>query len=278
MLRHCRLLPIAVALLVPAATASAREACQERTLSLRYSPQEGRHWCWAASGQMVMEWLGEKPQHACQCRQAEQVLGVTGCCASSTSCTRAADAPAACDEPRWPGFVDRPERYRFHYETTCDDLPGRQDDVACDLRPLGWRELTAEICAGRPVLAALRAAGSTQGHVVVVKGFSTRPHRRVLVVDPIQLCPPGRDCEGELDEAFWLSYDEFAAGWGGRRHWVDFHGIRAGSEKRSARPTKKHLEPKGREVARSARRAREDKDAGPRRAFVSRGQGDGYAR
>ena len=190
MLRSCRLLPIAVALLVPAATASAREACQERTLSLRYSPQEGRRWCWAASGQMVMEWLGEKPGRSCQCRQAERVLGVTGCCASSTSCTRATDAPAACDEPRWPAFVDRPERYRFDYETTCDDLPGRQDDGACDMRPLGWRELAAEICAGRPVLAALRAAGSTQGHVVVVKGFSTRPSRRVLVVDPLQLCPP----------------------------------------------------------------------------------------
>lgn len=62
--------------------------------------------------------------------------------------------------------------------------------------------------------------------MIVVKGFSTRPDRRVLVVDPKRLCPPGRDCEGELDEGFWLSYEEFAQGWDGRSHWVDFYGIR----------------------------------------------------
>jgi hypothetical protein len=64
------------------------------------------------------------------------------------------------------------------------------------------------------------------GHTLVVKGFSTHPDRRVLLVDPAQLCPPGRDCEGELDEGFWISYDEYATGWGGRVHWVDFYGIR----------------------------------------------------
>ena len=226
-IRKRRLLPpIAVALLLQATAAPAREACQERTLSLRYSPQAGRSSCWAASGQMVMEWLGEAPEHACQCRQAEQILGVKGCCASARSCERADDAPPACDDARWPAFVDWPERYRFDYRTTCDHLPGRQDDDACAANALPWQALAAEICAGRPVLATLRDPASPRGHAVVVKGFSTHPSPRVLIVDPAQLCPEGRDCEGELDEGFWLSYDEFAAGWGGRRHWVDFYGIR----------------------------------------------------
>ena len=47
MLRFSRALLIGVTVLA-VAPASAREACQERTLSLRYSPQVGRNWCWAA--------------------------------------------------------------------------------------------------------------------------------------------------------------------------------------------------------------------------------------
>lgn len=212
--------------LIAAAPPPAREACQERTLSLRYTPQVGRNWCWAASGQMVLELLGEELEAACQCRQAEQVLGVSGCCATPGACVPSDGLAKACDEPRWPAFVERPDRYGFEYRTTCDGLPDRQDDEACDAKPLGWHELAAEICAGRPVLAALRPPGSSRGHLVVVKGFSTHYGRRVLVVDPRQLCPAGRHCEGELDEGFWMTYEEYAAGWGGLVHWVDFFGIR----------------------------------------------------
>jgi hypothetical protein len=48
----------------------------------------------------------------------------------------------------------------------------------------------------------------------------------VLVLDPGRICPLARECEGELDEGLWLSYEEYAAGWGGMVHWVDFFGIR----------------------------------------------------
>jgi hypothetical protein len=219
------LIGLAVLAAVPA---NGQEACQERVLSLRFTPPAGRanNWCWAAAGQMIMELLGEKPTTTCQCRQAEQVLGVKGCCVTPSSCLPADDLPAQCDRPRWPAFVEKPERYAFRYATTCDALPERYNDEACDARPLGWRELTVEICAGRPVIASRRSRGSTKGHTVVVKGFSTRPHPRVLVLDPARLCPPGRDCEGELDEGFWLSYDEYVAGWNGLVHWVDFYGIK----------------------------------------------------
>jgi len=217
---------VVAATVLAASSTLAREACQERTLSLRYTPQAGSNWCWAASSQMVMELLGEEPSTACQCRQAELVLGVAGCCATSSACVPAGNLPARCDEARWPSFVEKPDRYEFEYRTTCDGLPSRQDDDACGTSPLGWMSLSAELCAGRPVLAAFRSPGATRGHMVVVKGFSIHGGRRVLVVDPKQLCPPGRDCEGELDDGFWLSYDEYAAGWGGFVHWVDFYGIR----------------------------------------------------
>jgi len=225
MLRDCRNVLIGLVVLA-AAPASGREVCQERTLSLRYAPQASTQWCWAASGEMTMEWLGDEPNRACQCRQAEQVLGVAGCCAAPGSCTPAADAPARCDAPRWPAFVERPDSYAYEYRTTCDALPDRQDDIQCDAKPLDWLSLTAELCAGRPVIAALHSPGSPRGHTVVVKGFSTHGGRRVLVVDPKRLCPPDRDCEGELDEGFWLTYDEYVSGWGGLSHWVDFYGLR----------------------------------------------------
>jgi hypothetical protein len=223
---HRPLTTLALAAALSGAPALARGACQERTLSLRYAPQAGRSWCWAASGQMVMELLGERASRACQCRQAEAVLGAGGCCARAGACAPASEVPAACDVARWPAFVEAPRAFAFAYRTTCDDLPRRQDDAACDVRPTGWRELTVEICAGRPVIASFRSPGSDVGHTLVVKGFSSHRGRRVLLADPARLCPPGRDCEGELDEAFWVSYEEYAAGWDGRTHWVDFLGIR----------------------------------------------------
>ncbi len=246
----------AAVVVLTAAGASGREACQERTLSLRYSPQAGASWCWAASGQMAMEILGEGPSEVCQCRQAERVLGTAGCCSRSRSCLPAARVPERCDEPRWPAFAERPALYAFDYRTTCDALPKRQDDEGCDGKALAWRELAAEVCAGRPVIAALRSPGSPRGHTVVVKGISTHPVPRVLVVDPAELCPPGRDCEGELDEAFWLSYEEYAAGWGGRAHWVDFYEIRRREQRPGNREAASVYESTGITASQDERRRR----------------------
>lgn len=216
---------VAFAVVLGGTTVSGREACQERTLGVRYSPQAGDNWCWAASSEMVMELLGVEAGRACQCRQAEEVLGVAGCCAAPGSCAPAGRVSSRCDVALWPPFVERQGLFGIGYRTTCDELPGRQDDDGCDARPLGWLALSAEICAGRPVLAAFRSRESVRGHLIVVKGFSTHGGRRVLVVDPRRLCPPDRDCEGELDEGFWVPYEEFSTALGGLGHWVDFYGI-----------------------------------------------------
>ena len=177
------------------------------------------------------ESLGELPRTSARLGRsgrgaAIRATGVAGCCAAPGSCTPAADAPARCDAPRWPAFVERPDSYAYEYRTTCDALPDRQDDTQCDAKPLDWLSLTAELCAGRPVIAALHSPGSPRGHTVVVKGFSSHGGRRVLVVDPKRLCSPDRECEGELDEAVWLTYDEYVSGWSGLAHWVDFYRIK----------------------------------------------------
>ena len=132
MLSLGRCVLIGLVVLAPATTPG-QEACQERILSLRFSPPAGHanNWCWAASGQMIMELLGEEPKKACQCRQAEQVLGVKGCCVTPSSCVPAEELPARCDRPRWPAFVEKSELFSFGYTTTCDALKDRQDDEAC---------------------------------------------------------------------------------------------------------------------------------------------------
>jgi len=54
--------------------------------------QETPQWCWAASGQMVMEEAGTRTVP--QCYEANQALGRTDCCSCPT--------PAACVQPGWP--------------------------------------------------------------------------------------------------------------------------------------------------------------------------------
>ena len=44
---------IAAAAMMAASNTDAREACQERTLGVRYSPQVVGNWCWAASSQVA---------------------------------------------------------------------------------------------------------------------------------------------------------------------------------------------------------------------------------
>src|SRR5260221_13564688 len=105
MLSWGRCVLIGLAVLAPA-SAPGQEACQERILSLRFSPPAGHanNWCWAASGQMIMELLGEGPKKTCQCRQAEQVLGGKGGCVTPSSCLPADESPGGADKPRSPPF------------------------------------------------------------------------------------------------------------------------------------------------------------------------------
>jgi hypothetical protein len=58
-------------------------------------PQQQDEWCWAASGQMIMNYLGASVS---QCDEANQLGGRSDCCNSPT--------PAACDFPGWPQFAN----------------------------------------------------------------------------------------------------------------------------------------------------------------------------
>ena len=216
--------------------ASASEACQERTLGLRYAP--------AGRARLVLG--GERPDDH----------GVPGRAGGPR-----VPVPPGPDGPRCRRLLRRgrllPDSFRRAAALRRPALAARssrsprstasstarpatrcragRNDPSCDASPIGWRELSVEICAGRPVIASFRSPRSAVGHTLVVKGFSTHPSPPGAARRPGPALPSGRDCEGELDEGFWVSYEEYAAGWGGRAHWVDFYGIRR-VERGEARP------------------------------------------
>ena len=84
------LVAIACLLVIPSANAQISFGFVPATLYW----QETDEWCWAASGETVMNYVG--PREVPQCYQANQELGRTDCCNCPT--------PGACVQPGWPQF------------------------------------------------------------------------------------------------------------------------------------------------------------------------------
>jgi hypothetical protein len=201
-------------------------------LDVRGYAQEAEQWCWAASGQAVMEFLApELKNEVCQCRQAELRLSGLKCCSSGTLCTPLGSLDPLCRDPGWPDFG----RYGFEFRTTCDPIP-ESDWAQCESEALTWQQLTDEIRSGRPVVLTQRPSDQrrdvTVGHSMIAFGYTTTvkeglQKRWVLVFDPKRICRSSCDrseppcCRGD---ASWLSYDEYRAQHG-YSHWVDFYGI-----------------------------------------------------
>ena len=158
-------------------------------LSVQLRPQETRMWCWAASAEMIMEFLGSPG--ISQCSQAQQYLNVTACCVSPT--------PEACINGGWPQF----EYYGFNASNTEDEA-------------LSWEQLTREIDANRPVAFGWHW-NSGGGHMVVVCGYQEIGGERFVVInDP---WPPEIGSGGQL-----IPYDNYVSpsdGW----HWRDYYEI-----------------------------------------------------
>jgi hypothetical protein len=107
-------------------------------------PQQTNMWCWAASGQMIMTYLGAPA--VSQCHQANVELNRSDCCNSPT--------PAACVQGGYTQF----DRYNF----SVTYYPGGA---------LPFNMLANEINNNRPVEFAWSWTGGG-GHVMVAKGTS----------------------------------------------------------------------------------------------------------
>jgi hypothetical protein len=163
-------------------------------LPVELIPQTTSMWCWAASGEMTMKFLG---RDITQCDQGNYATSNTNCCVAE-QCPNP-NEQSTCVQGGWPDY----QHWQFDAEQTEDQA-------------LSWAELTGELLAKRPVAFSWRYEGGG-GHMMVAHGFLTvNGENKVRVLNP---WPP---CEGTT---IVIAYDDFVARAGEYTHWNDFYDI-----------------------------------------------------
>jgi len=151
-------------------------------------PQETSMWCWAASGQMVMEFLGHNIN---QCDQANNRFGRTDCCNTPT--------PTGCVVGGWPEF----SRYGFTFNKTSD-------------APLTWDQVRKQIyCARKPFAYSWHWSGGG-GHMMVVIGYVT--------LDTVNYVTINDPWAPNVGDQRIITYDAYVSGTG-YTHWDDFYDV-----------------------------------------------------
>lgn len=168
-------------------------------LAVPLRPQETGMWCWAASGQMVMEYLGT---NVAQCTQANNRFGVTNCPCGQCGPNPVSNPP--CVIGGWPEF----DKYGFTFERTSDAA-------------LSWTELRKELatesnCGKRPVAYSWHWSGGG-GHMMVATGYVT-----VGGTNYVAIRDPWAPCVGDVRI---LTYAAYVSGTG-YTHWDDFYRVR----------------------------------------------------
>ena len=117
--------------------------------------QEGFYSCWAASAEMIMEFIGGVRVR--QCVQADRPFYGSRCCDGYGDLVRDPD----CDSPNLPEFGRWGYIYKYQFQT-----------------PLNWIQLTNEINGGRPFAFSWTRTDPQTGlslgisHMMVVIGYS----------------------------------------------------------------------------------------------------------
>jgi len=126
-------------------------------LDVKLHPQDADNWCWAASGQMIMEYFGT---NVLQCDQATNVFKPHVCCNRPV--------PADCDKPERPQFAG-------NYGFACQPVNGA----------LKWKVLSREILQNRRPVAFSWLWHKGGGHIMVAYGCLTEEKiDYVFVRDP----------------------------------------------------------------------------------------------
>lgn len=201
----------AIILLLPASARSqgGRLVVRRKALPVIMCPQEKSLWCWAACGQMVMEYLRpeiRQKKSALQCQQATN----RGC---GHDCCDHPNAPR-CNETDWPDF----RWYGFSCRTTIS-------------RPLLFRQIMEEIDQNRPICFTQKRLSQTMPtmHMVVVKGYSIVADKEgkepdeewILIHDPAPI--------GKGTPNLWIRYEDYCEQQDGDpayAHGDDFYEIR----------------------------------------------------
>ncbi|WP_437946938.1 papain-like cysteine protease family protein [Sorangium sp. So ce296] len=160
-------------------------------LHVPFRPQETAQWCWAASGEMIMEYHGAQVS---QCDEANRYTGRADCCNTPT--------PSQCVVPGWPQFSS----YGFSSATTAWG-------TALTLAQVKDQLLTK----GLPFAGTRHWTGGSS-HMVVVKDYLRFDDDDFLVIhDP---WPPN------VGDFYIETYDAFVAVSGVHTHGSDVYDIR----------------------------------------------------
>lgn len=168
-------------------------------LAVPMHPQETSMWCWAGSGQMVMDYLGN---NVAQCTQANNRFGVNNCPCNQCGPNAASNPP--CVIGGWPEF----DKYGFSFDRTSDTA-------------LSWNALRKELakesnCGKRPVAYSWHWNGGG-GHMMVATGYVT-----VEGTNFVAIKDPWAPCNGDTRILTYAAY----VGGSGYTHWDDFYRIR----------------------------------------------------
>lgn len=169
------------------------------SLPVTLHPQETRMWCWAASGQMVMDYLGHDVS---QCVQANNRFGRTDCCDIDLCPNPVTVHP--CVTGGWPEFP----KYNFSFKKTTDAA-------------LSWDTLRKQIstrpyCKKRPFCFTWHHSWGG-GHMMVAIGYTT-----VMGTNYVEIFDPWPPCVG--DHSF-ITYGRYVSP-PGKTHWDDYYDIR----------------------------------------------------
>jgi len=156
--------------------------------SVALRPQETSMWCWAASGEMIMEFLGTQVQ---QGDEANKEFGRTDCLNSPV--------PNACVQGGWPEF----DKYGFSFKRTSDT-------------PLTWAQVKSQIyCAKKPFAFAWHWTGGG-GHMMVVTGYATLNGTHYVAVN--------NPWAPNVGAEYLTTYDDYVSGTD-HTHWDDFYDV-----------------------------------------------------
>ena len=161
--------------------------------------QQTNMWCWAASGQMTMNYV-HPASNVQQCDEANKEFGRTDCCNSPV--------PGPCVNGGWPEYT----KYNFTADTTSDAA-------------LSWSQIQSQIyCAKKPFAFSWHWNGGG-GHMMVATGYVTIDGTNyVSVNNPWPPSTPQLAANGGVQEVY--TYDKYVGGPSyDHTHWNDFYNI-----------------------------------------------------
>jgi hypothetical protein len=185
-------------------------------LNVQYFCQEGDALCWAASGEIIMNFLGHDVSQCTQVDDAnKKINSVTDCCQN----LQAGD----CEVGGWPHFED------FGFTVKSNQVAMTWDEVReqiyCEGKPFAWSWCDVP-CNPSDLLHNI-------GHMFVVYGYTNQNGiRDLLVYNTEPACPDGAPTgAGVMPNTLAFPYDEYvngqpdASGQLQNLHWLDMYDI-----------------------------------------------------